>query len=43
VVVIDGDPLKDLRELAKVTMVIKNGWWVDPAELRRMVSLRPPE
>jgi hypothetical protein len=40
-IVIDGDPTRDITDLARVQVVIKQGWRFDPAELERLVSLAP--
>jgi imidazolonepropionase-like amidohydrolase len=38
---VDGDPLADLSQLRKVTMVVRGGTVHDSAELYRAVGVRP--
>jgi imidazolonepropionase-like amidohydrolase len=40
-IIIDGDPTRDIADLARVQVVIKQGWRFDPAALERLVSLAP--
>jgi imidazolonepropionase-like amidohydrolase len=40
-IIVDGDPTRDIGDLRRVQVVIKGGWRLDPAELLRLVSIRP--
>jgi imidazolonepropionase-like amidohydrolase len=39
--VIDGDPLADVRNLRRVALVVKGGQTYEPARLWRMVAFAP--
>jgi imidazolonepropionase-like amidohydrolase len=41
-IVVDGDPLKDIRALRRVTHVVTNGRMYDPAALWRSVGFKSP-
>ena len=41
-IVVDGDPLKDIRVLRRVTHVVTNGRMYDPAALWRSVGFKSP-
>jgi imidazolonepropionase-like amidohydrolase len=40
-ILVDGDPTRDIRDLERVDIVVKDGWWVVPDELLRAVAIRP--
>ena len=40
-IVVEGDPLADIRNLRRVTTVVKAGRAYDPARLWRMVGFQP--
>jgi imidazolonepropionase-like amidohydrolase len=40
-VLIDGDPTKDIAEVRKVALTIKDGVLYDPAELHRELGIAP--
>jgi len=39
-VIINGDPLKDIRNIRNVLLVIKEGQQYDPVVLHRMVGFK---
>jgi imidazolonepropionase-like amidohydrolase len=39
-VIIDGDPLRNIREIRKVSVVIKEGRIYDPVKLHQMVGFK---
>jgi imidazolonepropionase-like amidohydrolase len=41
-IIVDGDPLLQIRDIRKVTMVIKDGQVYDPAGLHRMAGFSTP-
>ena len=40
-VLVDGDPTKDLRDLGKITTVIKGGKVYDPAAIEKVLGIQP--
>jgi imidazolonepropionase-like amidohydrolase len=40
-IVVEGDPLADIRNLRRVTTVVKAGRVYDPARLWKMVGFQP--
>jgi hypothetical protein len=42
VILIDGDPTRDIRDLRKVDLVIKNGWTLSPPALLESIGIRLP-
>jgi hypothetical protein len=42
VILIDGDPTRDIRDLGKVDLVIKNGWTLSPQALLDSIGIRSP-
>jgi imidazolonepropionase-like amidohydrolase len=38
ITIVDGDPLTSIREIRKVTLVIKSGRIYDPGKLHRLVG-----
>jgi imidazolonepropionase-like amidohydrolase len=40
-ILIDGDPTKDMRDLGKITQVIKAGNIYDPAAIEKALGITP--
>ncbi|MGC1523739.1 MAG: amidohydrolase family protein, partial [Steroidobacteraceae bacterium] len=40
-ILVDGDPARDIADLRKVTMVIKGGHWYDPVAIERALGIAP--
>jgi imidazolonepropionase-like amidohydrolase len=40
-ILVDGDPARDVADLRKVTMVIKGGHWYDPARIEAALGIAP--
>jgi cytosine/adenosine deaminase-related metal-dependent hydrolase len=41
-ILVDGDPTKDIRDLKKLTIVIKGGTIYDPAAIEKALGITPP-
>jgi imidazolonepropionase-like amidohydrolase len=42
-ILIDGDPAKDIRDLHKITIVMKGGKTYNPAAIEKALGIVPPE
>ena len=40
-ILVDGDPLKNMRDLDKITSVIKGGTVYDPAAIEKALGIAP--